>query len=111
MDENNNIDGIDGSNGVARSLLDMRLDLQYVEVFNSRKAIKIVACTIALIVAILYLSLSSSRIEFITGACSLLFAIRLLLGAPTEVRLTPESLLRLQAWLVNDDDDEEIDGE
>ena len=94
---------------VARSFLDIRLDLQYVEVFNSLKAIKIVACTIALIVAILYLSLSSSRIEFITGACSLLFAIRLLLGAPTEVQLTPESLLRLQSWLTNDD--EEIDGE
>ena len=101
--EDNNTDN------VARSLLDIRLDLQYVEVFNSLKAIKIVACTIALIVAILYLSLSSSRIEFITGACSLLFAIRLLLGAPTEVRLTAESLLRLQSWLTNDD--EEIDGE
>jgi hypothetical protein len=101
--EDNNTDN------VARSLLDIRLDLQYVEVFNSLKAIKIVACTIALIVAILYLSLSSSRIEFITGACSLLFAIRLLLGAPTEVQLTPESLLRLQSWLTNDD--EEIDGE
>ena len=102
MDDNN-------TDNVARSLLDIRLDLQYVEVFNSLKAIKIVACTIALIVAILYLSLSSSRIEFITGACSLLFAIRLLLGAPTEVQLTPESLLRLQSWLTNDD--EEIDGE
>ena len=101
--EDNNTDN------VARSLLDIRLDLQYVEVFNSLKAIKIVACTIAHIVAILYLSLSSSRIEFITGACSLLFAIRLLLGAPTEVQLTPESLLRLQSWLTNDD--EEIDGE
>jgi len=101
--EDNNTDN------VARSLLDIRLDLQYVEVFNSLKAIKIVACTIALIVAILYLSLSSSRIEFITGACSLLFAIRLLLGAPTEVRLTAESLLRLQSWLTNDN--EEIDGE
>jgi len=101
--EDNNTDN------VARSLLDMRLDLKYVEVFDSFKAVKIVACTIALIVAILYLSLSSSRIEFITGACSLLFAIRLLLGAPTEVQLTPESLLRLQSWLTNDD--EEIDGE
>ena len=97
------------ADGVARSLLDVRLDLKYVEVFNSRKAIKIVACAIALSVAILYLNFSSSRVEFITGACSLLFGIRLLLGSPTDVRLTEESLLRLQAWLVNDD--EEIDGE
>ena len=109
MDDNNNIEGADG---VARSLLDLRLDLKYVEVFNSGKAIKIVACTIGLTLAILYLSLSSSRIEFITGACSLLFAIRLLLGAPTEVRLTEESFQRLQSWLVNDnDDDGETDGE
>jgi len=101
--EDNNTDN------VARSLLDMRLDLKYVEVFDSFKAVKIVACAIALIVAILYLNFSSSRVEFITGACSLLFGIRLLLGSPTDVRLTEESLLRLQAWLVNDD--EEIDGE
>ena len=100
--EDNNTDG------VARSLLDMRLDLKYVKVFNSGKAIKIVACTIALLVAILYLSLSSSRFEFVIGACSLLFAIRLLLGAPTEVQLTEESFQRLQSWLVND---EETDGE
>ena len=92
---------------VARSLLDVRLDLKYIEVFNSGKAIKIVACTIALIVAILYLSFSSSQVEFVIGGCSLLFAIRLLLGAPTEIRLTEESFERLQSWLVNDDDDEE----
>ena len=101
--EDNNTDG------VARSLLDMRLDLKYVKVFNSGKAIKIVACTIALLVAILYLSFSSSRVEFVIGAGSLLFAIRLLLGAPTEVRLTKESLQRLHAWLVNED--EETDAE
>jgi len=89
--------------GVARSILDVRLGLKYVEVFNPRKAIKIVACTAALIVAILYLSFSSSRVEFLTGACSLLFAIRLVLGAPTEIRLTEESLLRLQSWLLHDD--------
>ena len=101
-----------GDAGMARSLLDARLDLQYVEVFNSGKAIKIVACTIALLVAILYLSLSSSRFEFVIGACSLLFAIRLLLGAPTEVQLTQESFQRLQSWLVSgDDDDEETDAE
>ena len=101
--EDNNTDN------VARSLLDMRLDLQYVKVFNSGKATKIVACTIALSLAIVYLNLSSSPVEFGTGACGLLFAIRLLLGAPTEVRLTEESFQRLQSWLVNDD--EEIDGE
>ena len=106
MEDNN----ANGDTEVARSLLDARLDLQYVEVFNSRKAIKIVACTIALLVAILYLSLSSSRFEFVIGACSLLFAIRLLLGAPTEVQLTEESFQRLQSWLINDND-EEIDGE
>ena len=94
---------------VARSLLDVRLDLEYVEVFNSGKAIKIVACTIALTLAILYLSFSSSRVEFVIGASSLLFAIRLLLGAPTEVRLTKESLQRLHAWLL--DGDEETDAE
>ena len=94
---------------VARSLLDERLDLQYVEVFNSGKAIKIVACVIALTLAILYISFSSSRVEFVIGASSLLFAIRLLLGAPTEVRLTKESLQRLHAWLVNED--EETDAE
>ena len=105
MEDNN----VNGDAGVARSLLDARLDLQYVEVFNSGKAIKIVACTIALLVAILCLGFSSSAVEFVVGACSLLVAIRLLLGAPTEVRLTPESFLRLQAWLVNDD--EETDGE
>ena len=98
--EDNNTDN------VARSLLDMRLDLKYVEVFNSGKAVKIVACTIALIVAILYLSFSSSQVEFVIGGCSLLFAIRLLLGAPTEIRLTEESFERLQSWLVNDDDEE-----
>ena len=101
--EDNNTDG------VARSLLDMRLDLQYVEVFNSGKAIKIVACVIALTLAILYISFSSSRVEFVIGASSLLFAIRLLLGAPTEVRLTKESLQRLHAWLL--DGDEETDAE
>ena len=104
MEDNN----ANGDAEVARSLLDARLDLQYVEVFNSRKAIKIVACTIGLALAILYLSLSSSPVEFVIGACSLLFAIRLLLGAPTEVRLTEESFQRLQSWLVND---EETDGE
>ena len=101
--EDNNTDG------VARSLLDMRLDLKYVKVFNSGKAIKIVACTIALLVAIICLDFSSSRVEFVIGAGSLLFAIRLLLGAPTEVRLTKESLQRLHAWLVNED--EETDAE
>ena len=110
MDDNNNIEGADG---VARSLLDLRLDLKYVEVFNSGKAIKIVACTIGLALAILYLSLSSSPVKFGIGVCGLLFAIRLLLGAPTEVRLTEESFERLQLWLINDDDDddEETDGE
>ena len=103
MEDNNT----DADAGVARSLLDARLDLKYVEVFNSGKAVKIVACTIALIVAILYLSFSSSQVEFVIGGCSLLFAIRLLLGAPTEIRLTEESFERLQSWLVNDDDDEE----
>ena len=103
--EDNNTDG------VARSLLDMRLDLKYVKVFNSGKAIKIVACTIALTLAILYLSFSSSRVEFVIGASSLLFAIRLLLGAPTEVRLTQESFQRLQSWLVSGDSDEETDAE
>jgi hypothetical protein len=92
---------------VARSLLDVRLDLKYIEVFNSGKAIKIVACATALLVAILCLGFSSSLTEFAIGACSLLFVIRLLLGAPTEIRLTPESFERLQSWLVNDDDDEE----
>ena len=97
---------------VARSLLDARLDLQYVEVFNSGKAIKIVACTIGLTLAILYLSLSSSPVKFGIGVCGLLFAIRLLLGAPTEVQLTEESFQRLQSWLVSgDDDDEETDAE
>ena len=105
MEDNN----ANGDAEVARSLLDARLDLQYVEVFNSRKAIKIVACTIGLALAILYLSLSSSPVEFVIGACSLLFAIRLLLGAPTEIQLTEESFQRLQSWLINDD--EEIDGE
>ncbi len=89
--------------GVARSILDVRLGLKYVEVFDPRKAIKIVACTAALIVAILYLGLSSSRIEFLAGTCSLLVAMRLLFGAPTEIRLTEESLLRLQSWLISDD--------
>ena len=105
MEDNN----VNGDAGVARSLLDARLDLQYVEVFNSGKAIKIVACTTALLVAILCLSFSSSSVEFVIGACSLLVAIRLLLGAPTEVQLTQESFERLQSWLINDD--EEIDGE
>ena len=95
--------------GVARSLLDVRLGLRYVEVFNSRKAIKIVACAIALSVAILYLNFSSSQVEFIIGGCSLLVAIRLVLGAPTEIRLTDESLLRLQSWLLHDEG--EADGE
>ena len=105
--EDNNTDG------VARSLLDMRLDLKYVKVFNSGKAIKIVACTIALLVAIICLDFSSSTAEFAIGAGSLLFAIRLLLGAPTEVQLTQESFQRLQSWLVSgdDDDDEETDAE
>ena len=107
MEDNNT----DADAGVARSLLDVRLDLKYVEVFNSGKAIKIVACTTALLVAILCLSFSSSSVEFVIGACSLLVAIRLLLGAPTEVRLTRESFQRLQSWLVNDDGDEETDGE
>ena len=89
--------------GVARSILDMRLGLKYVEVFNPRKAIKIVACAIALSVAILYLNFSSSQVEFIIGGCSLLIAIRLVLGAPTEIRLSDESLLRLQSWLLHDD--------
>ena len=88
---------------VARSILDMRLGLKYVEVFNPRKAIKIVACAIALSVAILYLNFSSSQVEFIIGGCSLLVAIRLVLGAPTEIRLSDESLLRLQSWLLHDD--------
>ena len=101
--EDNNTDG------VARSLLDMRLDLKYVKVFNSGKAIKIVACTIALTLAILYFSFSSSRVEFVIGAGGLLFAIQMLLGAPTEVRLTKESLQRLHAWLL--DGDEETDAE
>ena len=96
---------------VARSLLDARLDLKYVKVFNSGKAIKIVACTIALTLAILYFSFSSSRVEFVIGAGGLLFAIRMLLGAPTEVRLTKESHQRLQSWLVNGDGDEETDAE
>ena len=103
--EDNNTDG------VARSLLDMRLDLQYVKVFNSGKAIKIVACTIALLVAIICLDFSSSTAKFVIGAGSLLFAIRLLLGAPTEVRLTEESYQRLQSWLVSGDSDEETDAE
>ena len=103
--EDNNTDS------VARSLLDMRLDLQYVEVFNSGKAIKIVACTIALLVAIICLDFSSSRVEFAIGAGSLLFAIRMLLGAPTEVRLAQESYQRLQSWLVSGDSDEETDAE
>ena len=89
--------------GVARSILDVRLGLKYVEVFNPRKAIKIVACAIALSVAILYLSFSSSQVEFVIGGCSLLVAIRLMLGAPTEIRLSDESLLRLQSWLLHDD--------
>ena len=105
MEDNNGA----GDTEVARSLLDARLDLQYVEVFNSGKAIKIVACTIALLVAIICLDFSSSTAAFAIGAGSLLFAIRLLLGAPTEVQLTQESFQRLQSWLVNDD--EEIDGE
>ena len=105
MEDNNGA----GDTEMARSLLDARLDLQYVEVFNSSKAIKIVACTIALALAIVYLKLSSSPVEFGTGVCGLLFAIRLLLGAPTEVQLTEESFQRLQSWLINDD--EEIDGE
>ncbi len=103
--EDNNTDG------VARSLLDMRLDLKYVKVFNSGKAIKIVACTIALLVAIICLDFSSSTAEFAIGAGSLLFAIRLLLGAPTEIRLTRESYQRLQSWLVSGDSDEETDAE
>ena len=103
--EDNNTDG------VARSLLDMRLDLKYVEVFNSGKAIKIVACTIALLVAIICLDFSSSTAEFAIGASSLLFAIRMLLGAPTEVQLTEESFQRLQSWLVSGDSDEETDAE
>ena len=101
--EDNNTDG------VARSLLDVRLDLKYVEVFNSGKAIKIVACTIALLVAIICLDFSSSTAEFAIGAGSLLFAIRMLLGAPTEVQLTVESFQRLQSWLVSGD--EETDAE
>ena len=88
---------------VARSILDMRLGLKYVEVFNPRKAIKIVACAIALGVAILYLNFSSSQVDFIIGGCSLLIAIRLVLGAPTEIRLSDESFLRLQSWLLHDD--------
>lgn len=103
--EDNNTDG------VARSLLDMRLDLKYVKVFNSGKAIKIVACTIALLVAIICLDFSSSTAEFAIGAGSLLFAIRMLLGAPTEVQLTEESFQRLQSWLVSGDSDEETDAE
>ena len=95
--------------GVARSLLDVRLGLRYVEVFNSRKAIKIVACAIALSVAILYLNFSSSQGACSIGGCSLLVAIRLVLGAPTEIRLTDESLLRLQSWLLHDEG--EADGE
>ena len=95
--------------GVARSILDVRLGLKYVKVFNPRKAIKIVACAIALSVAILYLSFSSSQVEFIIGGCSLLIAIRLVLGAPTEIRLSDESLLRLQSWLLSDNG--EADGE
>ena len=103
--EDNNTDG------GARSLLDMRLDLKYVKVFNSGKAIKIVACTIALLVAIICLDFSSSTAEFAIGAGSLLFAIRMLLGAPTEVQLTEESFQRLQSWLVSGDSDEETDAE
>ena len=106
MEDNN----ANGDAEVARSLLDARLDLQYVEVFNLGKAIKIVACTIGLTLAILYLSLSSSPVKFGIGVCGLLFAIRLLLGAPTEIQLTEESFQRLQSWLINDND-EEIDGE
>ena len=105
MEDNNT----DADAGVARSLLDARLDLKYVEVFNSGKAVKIVACTIALTLAILFLNFSSSQIEFIIGGCSLLVAIRLVLGAPTEIRLTDESLLRLQSWLLHDEG--EADGE
>ena len=95
--------------GVARSILDVRLGLKYVKVFNPRKAIKIVACAIALSVAILYLNFSSSQVEFVIGGCSLLIAIRLVLGAPTEIRLSDESLLRLQSWLLSDNG--EADGE
>ena len=93
---------------MARSMLDIRLNLKYVEVFNTRKAIKIVAVAISFIVAILYLRFSATTTEFFIGACGLLYAIRQILGAPTEIRLTEESYQRLQVWLAND---EEPDGE
>jgi hypothetical protein len=89
---------------MARSMLDIRLNLKYVEVFNTRKAIKIVAVAISFIVAILYLRFSASTIEWTAGTCGLLLAIRLLIGAPTSTRLSTESFQRLQEWLANDEE-------
>jgi hypothetical protein len=96
----------------ARSLLDVRLGLQYVEVFNTRKAIKIASVVLGFSIAILFLRFSATTTEFFIGACGLLFAIQRILGAPTEIRLTKDSYQRLQVWLVNDEEpDEEPDGE
>ena len=98
----------ENADAAARSLLDTRLNLQYTEVFNTGKAIKIASVAISLFLAILYLRFSATTTEFFIGACGLLYAIRQILGAPTEIRLTEESYQRLQVWLAND---EEPDGE
>ena len=95
------------ADAAARSLLDTRLNLQYTEVFNTGKAIKIASVAISLFLAILYLRFSATTTEFFIGACGLLYAIRQILGAPTEIRLTPESYQRLQEWLISDEETDE----
>ena len=97
----------ENADAAARSLLDTRLNLQYTEVFNTGKASKIAGVVIALVFAILYLRFSATTIEFFIGSCGLVFAIRLILGAPTEIRLTPESYQRLQEWLISDEETDE----
>jgi hypothetical protein len=97
----------ENADAAARSLLDTRLNLQYTEVFNTGKASKIAGVVIALVFAILYLRFSATTTEFLIGACGLLYAIRQILGAPTEIRLTPESYQRLQEWLISDEETDE----
>jgi len=95
----------DTSDAVARTLLDNRLGLVYTESFSARKAAKIVACASSLGLAIVYLHLSASLTEFCVGTAALVLFIRLLLGAPTRIHLTSESLEQLEVWLTDSNED------
>lgn len=92
--------------------LQERLNLQYTEKFNVKKAALIAFAVLCLNVGII-LVIKSTRISNIIGAVCLVLFVRLIVGSPVEEVLTDASSRKLNKWLhiQTEEDDESEDDE